>query len=179
MKLVGLDVSSKLIDLGNQLCESQKINNLLFEQGNCFSLEKRSNVDGVISLQTLSWLTEYETPLREIMRKINPQWIALTSLFYEGDISCMIQLEEHKEKRKYNYNIYSIPAVKRLCESEGYILTKIEPFIINIDIKKPQDIDYMGTYTKKIFKDDDDGFERLQISGPLLMNWYMLMIEKS
>ena len=44
---------------------------------------------------------------------------------------------------------------------------------IDIDIKKPKDKNLMGTYTVKTVEN-----KRLQISGPLLMNWYFIKIVK-
>jgi hypothetical protein len=37
----------------------------------------------------------------------------------------------------------------------------------------------MGTSTKTIFDKNKGNKKRLQISGSLLMNWYMLLIEKN
>jgi len=74
---------------------------------------------GVISLQTLSWLPEFEQPLRQIFEKIAPDWIAMSSLFYEGDISCKIEVEEHAAGNHFFYNVYSIPAVSRFAREFG------------------------------------------------------------
>lgn len=178
IEFVGLDYSEELISIGNQIARDKKIDNLTFSQGDWFNLSPREGCDGVISLQTLSWLPEYQTPLAEIFNKINPQWIALSSLFYEGDITCWIEVEEHTRERKCFYNVYSIPAIKRFCESHGYSVSKSTPFEINIDLDKPDNIDILGTYTKHALTNDAKGFERIQISGPLLMNWHMLLIEK-
>lgn len=176
----GLDYSSELISFANKMALNKQISNLTFEQGDWSNLTQRNDVDGVVSLQTLSWIPEYETPLLQIFRKIRPQWIAVTGLFYEGDITCIIEVTEHKKSnRKVYYNVYSIPAVKRLCEKQGYFVSKVSRFEIDIDIDEPNDIDIMGTYTKRAISSNANGFERLQISGPLLLNWYSLLIEKA
>jgi hypothetical protein len=109
---------------------------------------------------------------------MNPNWIALTSMFYEGDITCRTEVDEHKRNRKSFYNVYSLPAISRLCEAEGYDLTMSTPFEIDIDIDRPRDLDIMGTYTKRVVSNNANKFERLQISGPLLMSWYMVLIQK-
>jgi hypothetical protein len=117
--------------------------------------------------------------LQAIFHKIKPQWIAISSLFYEGDITCKVEVEEHRRNRKTFYNTYSLPEIRRFCKINGYTLKKAKPFAIKTDIVKPNDSNYMGTYTEKAINDNKNGFKRLQISGPLLMNWYMLLIEKN
>ena len=172
------DYSNELIQLGSKIAFDKGIKNLSFEQGDWFNMSPTTNFDGCISLQTLSWLPDYEKPLLAIFKDIQPNWIAITSLFYEGDITCRIEVEEHKRKRKSFYNIYSLPAINRLCQSNGFSLVKAVPFEIGIDIEKPPNLDLMGTYTRALVSGNDKKIERIQISGPLLMNWYMLLIEK-
>lgn len=173
------DYSNELTELGSKIALDKKIKNISFEQGDWFNMSHTTKFDACISLQTLSWLPNYEKPLMAIFEKINPNWIALTSLFYEGDITCRIEVEEHKRKKKSLYNIYSLPAISRLCQGNGFSLVKAIPFEIGVDIDKPSNIDLMGTYTRSIFAGNDKKLERLQISGPILMSWYMLLIEKS
>lgn len=172
------DYSEELNQMGNRIASEKGIKNLSFEQGDWYNLDLNKKFDGCVSLQTLSWLPDYEAPLLAIFEKINPEWIAISSLFYEGDITCRIEVEEYKRNRKTFCNTYSLPAIRRLCEINGYILKKITPFEIEIDITKPTEIDYMGTYTEKVLCEDKNQIKRLQISGPLLMNWYILLIEK-
>jgi trans-aconitate methyltransferase len=182
VSFTGFDYVQDLITLGAQISQNKNISNLHFEQGDWFDIKPTNKFDGVISFQTLSWLPEFEKPLLEIFKKLKPRWIALNSLFYEGDITCHIEVEEHRRNRKSFYNVYSIPAIKRLCKENGYTLTKISPFEMDIDIEKPAEIDFMATYTKRIYASAPprkNNFERLQISGPLLMTWYMLLIEQN
>ncbi len=178
-RFTGLDYSAELVTLSNRLAQERGIANLSFRKGDWYHLEKSSDFDGVISLQTLSWLPDYEAPLVEIFTKLAPNWIGLTSLFYEGDITCRIEVEEHKRKRKSFYNVYSLPAIGRLCEAHQYCLAKAIPFRISIDLEKPRDADVMGTYTRKVTDSETGEVERWQISGPLLMSWYMVLIEKN
>lgn len=133
-------------------------------------------VDGVVSLQTLSWLPEMVNPMTQIFEVIKPGWIGLTSLFYEGDISCRIEVFEHSRGRKTFYNVYSLKELNRLAIKYGYEIVKSNRFDIEIDIPKPTNTDLMGTFTEKIEGSSD--YKRLQISGPLLMNWYFVLIKK-
>ena len=133
-------------------------------------------VDGVISLQTLSWLPEMRNPMTQIFEVIQPNWIGLTSLFYEGDISCRIEVFEHSRSRKTFYNVYSLKELNRLAGEHEYEIVKYDRFDIRIDIPKPKNIDLMGTFTEKVEGSSD--YQRLQISGPLLMNWYFVLIKR-
>ena len=102
----------------------------------------------------------------------------MTGLFYEGDITCRIEIEEFiKNSRKVFYNTYSIPAVNRYCKALNYEISKYFPFEISIDLIKPNNKDILGTYTEKIIVNEFD-LKRIQISGPLLMNWYTILINK-
>jgi ubiquinone/menaquinone biosynthesis C-methylase UbiE len=174
-KYIGIDNSKKYIDIGLDILELKKSNNLDFIVDDWFNLNQYSNVDGVISLQTLSWLPEFENPLKEIFNKIKPQWISLSSLFYEGEItikSTVYQRKNFQHSKSY-YNTYSIPLLDQYCREYGYKIENYKPFEIDIDIKKPKDKNIMGTYTVKTVENN-----RLQISGPLLMNWYFIKIVK-
>ncbi len=55
-----------------------------------FRLNRFKGVDGVLLVQVLSWVSDYEKPLNQVFRKVRPKWIAVTALFYEG-ISIVIQ----------------------------------------------------------------------------------------
>lgn len=177
VQFTALDISIDLINTGSQAALERGVTNISFEHGDLFNYKGKSVYDGCICLQTLSWLEDYKEPLEIIFREIRPNWLGLTSLFYEGDISCRIEVFEIQKNCKYFYNVYSLPAIAKLCFQEGYSLVKAIPFEIDIDIPKPPSLDVMGTYTRKLAS---DGFreQRLQISGPLLMPWFMLLIER-
>jgi trans-aconitate methyltransferase len=173
----GLDYSKELVSIANEIASKRALRNLTFETADWFNLSPDKQADGVISLQSLSWLPEFERPLGQIFSKLKPQWIALTSLFYEGDITCRVEVEEHKRNnRRSFYNVYSLPSISRFCQLHNYHLTRFAPFKIDIDILKPNDIDFMSTYTLRVNEKSEDP-QRIQISGPLLMNWYMILIE--
>ena len=149
----------------------------MFDQGDWFNLNSKWGVvDGVISLQTLSWLPEMEQPMTQIFKVVNPNWIGLSSLFYEGDISCRIEVFEHVGGRKTFYNVYSIKELSRLAFEYGYEVQQFNRFEIGIDVPKSSNIDLMSTFTEKVQR--GMAYERLQISGPLLMNWYFVLLTK-
>jgi SAM-dependent methyltransferase len=176
----GIDINNDLIQYCNTLCEEENINNCKTEYGDLYNLdlEKYANrFEGITCYQTLSWLPDYEKALDGII-KLNPDWISLTSLFYEGLVDCKIEVQSYKSPqgknsfRTISYNIYSLPRIENLFFKKGYKIFKYCPFDIDIDLPKP-DHSYMQTYTQKLI----DG-KRIQISGPLLMNWYFIYAAK-
>lgn len=174
---VGLDISEELIRIAQTLASKQGIANLSFEIADLYELPAKKSTTGVISLQTLSWLPEAKEPLSQIFQKLKPRWVGLSSLFYEGDISCTIEVTEHQRSRRTFYNCYSIPEIQRICNEFGYNLSRVKPFEIQIDLPTPVDINFMGTRTVSVLAEDGT-HRRLQISGPLLMNWHFLLLER-
>jgi ubiquinone/menaquinone biosynthesis C-methylase UbiE len=123
VKFTAFDYSVELTELGKKIQADKKINNLDFEVGDWYNLNLSKNYDGCISLQTLSWLPDYRAPIIEIFQKITPDFLALTSLFYEGDITCRIEVEEcTRNNRKSFYNIYSLPAICNILSHHFYLL---------------------------------------------------------
>lgn len=171
-KFVGVDINPDLISNGNRLLQEMSVTNASLAIGDIYQLDDDyiGSFDGVVSFQTLMCLPEYRKPLASISR-LRPQWIALSSLFYDGPVSCTIQIEDHLEDdalRTSYYNVYSLPAVDRFLQGLGYGNFQAAPFEIDVDLPRPNGKG-RGTYTEKL----TDG-RRLQISGPLLMPWYFV-----
>lgn len=172
---IACDLSDELLDIGILKVQETNLTNLDFKKVDWFNMDHYAGIDGVISMQTLSWLPEFQNPFFELFSKVNPNWFGLTSLFYEGNITATSEINEHLRKRKSFYNTYSIPEIERFCKQFNYTVSKVIPFNIDIDLIKPQNNDLMLTYTKKIQKTN----ERIQICGPIMMNWKMVMIERN
>jgi cyclopropane fatty-acyl-phospholipid synthase-like methyltransferase len=173
----GIELSPELVSIANKSKQNSSINNLTFEVGDWFSLDSNlRGVDGVISLQTISWIEELHKPMEQIFTKIKPKWIGLSGLFYDGDITCRTEVYEHTKNRKVFYNTYSLKELGRIVNEYGYEISMVEPFFIDIDIQKSENIDIMGTYTRMLCGEDEP--KRIQISGPLLLNWYFVKITK-
>jgi SAM-dependent methyltransferase len=173
----GVDIDERLIAWGRT--ELADLPNVRLETGDLYQLPERmaGAVDGVIFLQTLSWLPEPEAPLRAIA-KLKPRWIACSSLFYDGPVSCTIQVRDASKPAGDQpyvdtfYNVYALDSIRRLLASEGFERVDAEPFELGIDLPQPADKG-MGTYTERLA----DG-RRLSISGPLLMPWHFVFAER-
>jgi SAM-dependent methyltransferase len=173
---IGFDSDPALIRAARQATKDNHLPNLDFELGDIYKIGAgRFEPDGVISLQTLSWLPSIEDPMISIFINMKPKWIALSSLFYEGDVTATVIVDEHQRSRQSFYNVYSIPKLNRLAKQFGYNICKIEKFLIDVDLPKPTDLNFMSTYTELLASEGQN--HRIQISGPLLMNWYFLLLQ--
>ncbi len=177
IKFVGLEKDRNLVNRGSRIlkgCDSK----VELIEGDLYELDGSYNrrFDGIVCVQTLSWLDGYED-FFEKMFVLEPSWMGITSLFYDGLVDCRILLTEyfgqHKDiEREHQYNIYSLELVKNLLVKNGY--TDIDWQVFNIDIDLPRPANkLMGTYTEKLV----DG-RRLQVSGPILMPWYFIYAKK-
>jgi SAM-dependent methyltransferase len=172
------DLSADLVEAGRSAAAAAGAHNLRFLQGDWYAYGSSEAFDGVVSLQTLSWLPEHESALQVVFDRIGPRWVGLSSLFYEGDISCRIEVHEHPRDRRSFYNVIALPALARLAERHGYVLERFEPFRIDVDLPRPADSDRMATYTRRVVDETGGEPERLQLSGPLLMSWYMVLLRR-
>lgn len=189
-KIIGMDINPELFLLAKKYREEHPQNNEIdikrgggsdieFVEGDWYSPDEKwkDQFDGIISLQSLSWMEDWKKAIKSIC-ELNPKWIAVSSLFYEGKIEYTIKLENHErldEKGKYtqtNYNILSLPIVREYICQLGYTKFIYKPFEIDIDIPKPEGYD-LGTYTVKT-----DLGKRMQISAALMMPWYFFYAEK-
>lgn len=174
---VGLDINADNIAIGNQLLNQAGISNCELVVGDVYNLDRKhvSAFDGVVSFQTLSWLPAFKQPLESIA-DLRATWLALTSLFYAGPVSCDISVKQFDEELNQvldiYYNIYSLPIIETCLRERRYGNFQSTEFEIDIDIPLPES-KLMSTYTRNL----EDG-SRLQVSGPLLMPWHFVACER-
>ena len=175
---IGLDFNKDLIKCAKK--SSKNIKNLNFMHGNILNINKKLKglYEGAISFQTLSVLEDYERAVKEMV-KLDPKFIAVSSLFWEGLTDFKIRvnrLSNSSYKRKVdnftNYNIYSLKNYISLLKNMGYRKNIFMKFDIPKSLPKPKDKTKMQSYTIKHNK------KNLQISGPVLMNWYFIISKK-
>ncbi len=166
---IGIDHSVELIEIARKQVRVKEINNLQFYEGNILNLrDLQFEADGVICIQTISWLNDFRELFSEIIRGVQPKWIAISGLFYEGNITAKIEILEHERQTKTFFNVYSLPEISRFINPLGYKIQSYQPFELKIDLPKPENINVMQTYTEHIVSDGEH--RRIQISGPLLIN---------
>lgn len=177
---VGMDIDEQLVRDGRDFFLRASVSNCQLLTGDLHRAPTyfdSGEFDGIISLQTLSWLPGYDKAF-DAISSLSPKWIALTSLFFDGPIEAKTIISEldpaqkGEIRRALFYNTYSIPLVKQYLLNHGYKQFKSTRFEIPIDLPRPTD-GKMQTYTERT----TDG-RRLQISGPLLMNWYFIYTAK-
>ncbi len=147
-RFTGIDINTKLFDLYKGVAK-----NIRFEYGDIYNINQNymNQYQGIICLQTLSWLPDYRKPLEQ-MCKLNAEWIAFSALLYDGMINYTISLENY-ERPTHNsdfsqvyYNIYSVPKLAEEFKKYGYEHVYYQPFEIDIDISKPEHRN-LGYYT--------------------------------
>lgn len=131
--------------------------------------------DLAFSRSSLSW---FEDPYDALsaMCMIKAKYIAISSLFYPGLIDAKTRIVEYNSDLEISverhYNTLSMPLVENELKRFGYTSPCWQEFIIGDDLDEPLNRNSMQTYT--VMKADDS---RLQLSGPLLMNWWFLLAE--
>jgi hypothetical protein len=120
---LGIDINSELINWGQKFHKDIANTKLIIGDWYNFPTEEhKREFDGIVSFQTLSWLQDFREPINKLI-ELEPKWIGLTSLFFEGDINCTIAAQDYtepiggKDYKETYYNIYSLPLVEKF----GYI----------------------------------------------------------
>lgn len=178
-KFTGLELNPELVNLGKEQFKKFNQQNCRLLQGDIYEIDEDfiGKFDGILNTQLLLHLPEFRTPITNLI-KLKPKWIAMASLFFDGEINCTIHIQDYTNPLagnpygEKNYNIYCLRLVKELFEEEGYTQFKFAPFEIDIDLPKPK-TKGMGTYTETL-----KNGHRLQISGPLLMPWHFVLAKK-
>jgi SAM-dependent methyltransferase len=178
LRFVGAELNEDLVSAGRAILRTRSITQRVdIDVADLYSLPRGyiGQFDGVVCLQTLSWLPGFEQAL-EAMSRLQPRWIALSSLFYDGLVSFDIRVREHTlagADCESLFNIYALPRVRAFLGSLGYIRFRAIPFGIDVDLPVPEH-GSMGTFTRKL-----DSGDRLQFSGPLLAPWYFVCAERA
>lgn len=180
IKFVGMDIEKDCIDYANGiLSKTSKWGNCSFYVGDWFNMEPKwiNAFDGIISLQMVLMLPDYREGLKKLA-DLSPDWIAFSSLFYEGDIEYTIKFRNYyrpsngKDYTECYYNIHSTIQCKKFMNELGYRHFEYMPFEIDIDIPRTDSKD-IGTYTVGT----DEG-KRIMISGGMMMPWYFAVAYK-
>lgn len=179
-RFVGIELNPEFVTRGNAVFRERGVRYCTLESGDFYNLGKKyvGRFDGLVSFQTLSWLPDYRRALTRMI-DLKAKWIGLTSLFFDGHVSCQIKVRDYSmpvARRRYREtycNVYSLKQIEDLFRRKGYSRIVYQPFEIDIDLPR-NNVRGMGTYTERLH-----GGRRIQISGPLLMNWYFVFAQRS
>ena len=183
---IGFDYQEEFLSIAEDYqseAKSERLNVVSFKQADIYnlgqfgeSLRGSIEIDGILFLQTMSWLTNWRESLLQL-GNLNSKWIAMSSLFYEGFIEAEITIKTHAvssgEHTSFPYNVYSIPLVEDCLRSNGFKDFIWKEFNLVSPIARPDDVNKMGTYSIET----KDG-TLLQKSGPILMPWYFLIAKR-
>jgi len=171
-KWVGVDSAQAYVKLARESVQDPRFEFLL---GDFYSLHEDfspDQFDVCFSIQTLSWLPDYEDAIRELMQ-VTRGWIFVTSLFSDSFVDAFIRVVDRADQfpgLDANYNVYSYPRFESFCKNLGARDVTSTDFEIDVDLNPPED-GGMGTYT---IRTENRG--RMQVSGPLLMPWKFVAI---
>ncbi|MCK4911464.1 MAG: methyltransferase domain-containing protein [Thermodesulfovibrionales bacterium] len=170
---LGVDIVEDFIDEGRERFRGVK--NVRFERGNIFDLSDTygKDFDICINYKTLSWLPSYEEPVRQMIN-VTRERIYITSLFFEGDVDFSVRVHENQMGRDvYTYlNTYSMPRFTEYCIGLGARNVEFHDMKLDLDLPESEDPDVLDTFTRRL----DDG-QRLEITGVVLLNWKLVVIE--
>jgi hypothetical protein len=169
----GVDLKDEFLDAGRDHLEHDRFELI---QGDLYDLRESvgdRRFDASFSIQTLSWLDDYEKPVEEMLA-VTDGWVIASSLFSPSAMDAFIRVEGRlagpHEGTSSHYNVYSLPRFEKFVRDRGATEVVAEPFDIDIDLDPPED-GGMGTYTERTA----DG-RRLQFSGPIAMPWWFVAV---
>jgi ubiquinone/menaquinone biosynthesis C-methylase UbiE len=171
-----------LLDYVEESIELAKRNlvegNFEFHVGDMCNMNNVENetFDLMFCWQTLSWITHPKEGLLELIRVLKPGGkLYLSSLFnLDYDVDIFSSLTDHTRSEDVRnipsaYNTFSEKTISSWLVNSGVRL-KFHKFIPTVDFEKVS----RGRGTHTVMTEQG----RIQISGGLLMNWYVLEITK-
>ena len=175
---MGIDISPDIVKIENNILHERKVKNCELKVGDILDLDYSmiNKYDGIISLQTFNILPDCKMIIKS-MCGLNPQWIAFSTLGFEGLIDYNIKLYDYNKRKNGEcaevfYNIYSLPVMKKYCVEFGYYDFRFMEFEMDIDLSHNNKLG-RGTYTVKT-----ENGKRIQISGAMMMPWYFVFVTK-
>ena len=150
---LGIDYNTQLINIGKKFLKKNKnLKNLELKKDKWQNiLRYKSKYDGILSFHTLSYLDIWYTESLKNIKKKNFNFVALSSLFYEGKVDYKIFVNDFSKSEftKSYYNIFSVTKIKKILKKNGYRKIFYKEFMIERNLKKPAHKG-MGAYTLKL-----------------------------
>lgn len=179
---IGFDLSNFLLNRAKNYVKKNKIKNISFYNKNLtnislnnLNIEKK--YDGITANHALSVFDDYESLIKSA-KKFKPSFICVNSMFWDGDLDFKIDVNFLKKKGKKRkifktlvYNIYSLKKYINFMEKNGYKKNIYKKFILNKKLVN-KNKKSMGTYTALLNN------KKVQISGPIILDWYFILSKK-
>jgi SAM-dependent methyltransferase len=167
----GVDIAGEvLFPIGTPFFRSKGLE-VDLKVGDFYKLEDhfdRKKFDLVLAIHTFSSLETYDAYLDQLLLATKG-WLFVNAMFTEFDVDVNIEVTDYTWPEDCpnpgNYNVYSLPRFRKICEARGCKQFVSRDFVIDTDLPLPEN-GGLGTYTRKL----DDG-RRLQFSGPIFLPW--------
>ena len=121
---LGIDYNTNLINLGKKFLKKYKnLKNLELKKDKWQNIKRyKLKYDGILSFQTLSYLDIWYTESLKNIKKKNFNFVAFSSLFYEGKVDYKIFVNDFSKSEftKGYYNIFSLNKIKNILKKNGY-----------------------------------------------------------
>lgn len=179
LRLTGIDHDRKNIEFADAYARENQSNDIKFEYGDWLNMPSayKDQFSGIVTIHTLCCFRNIEKPICKLA-ELNPDWIAMKSLFYEGPLDVLIHMRDlesdeiHDDNHDGDFNIFSINKTKEIFQSLGYSLI-FEPFFPDIQMPRKNNGE-RGTYTVKT-----EWSDFTQFSGPVHLPWYFIIAIKN
>jgi hypothetical protein len=183
VQFLGLDYNQNHIKYAQSIIPKENVSNLAFEVFDVLGSEKISipkTIEpkglGLISIHTLCCFKNFE-PFFEKIVSVNPNWIVINSLFWQGALEVLVHVREIDNLRSdedpdSDFNIFSKELVTKYLENFGYKV-EFQDFYPEKNLPAPKD-GRRGTYTVST-----DFHPRTQFSGPVHLPWSFMIAQKS
>lgn len=178
VKYFGIDYNQKKIEFGKKLIAERKVEDIDLDSADWFNLpaDYKGRFEGIVSIHAVCCLKHIEKAL-EPMFALQPRWIAINSLFYDGPLDVLTHIRNHNnpdlkdDNPDGDFNIFSLTRTSDISREKGYEVI-YEPFYPAGAIQRRDD-GGRGTYTMKT-----DFHEHTQFSGPVFLPWHFVLIRK-
>jgi len=176
INFLGTDYQSSRISLAKKLNKNHKIK---FKKFNILEsiTDFKNKFDGLICIHTLCCFKKIDKVI-DNMCGIKPKWIAINSLFFDGDLDVLIHIRDHKNKKvnddnpNADFNIFSLAKIEKFFKKNGYKIIIKKPYFPNKAIKKRGK--ERGSYTIKT-----EIHKNTTFSGPVHLPWYFVIAKKN
>ena len=176
INFLGVDYETSRIKLGRKLNTNPKIKiKKLDILKSVKSLQNK--FDGLICIHTLCCFKKLDIVIKNFC-KIKPKWIAINSLFFDGDLDVLIHIRDHQNKKlkdnnpNSDFNIFSLKKLKEIFNKNGYKIVCERPYFPIKKIKKVGK-GKRGSYTLKT-----EIHKHSTFSGPVYLPWHFVVAKK-
>jgi len=176
INFLGTDYEMARIKKGQKLNTNPKIK---FKKLDILKSVKsfQNKFDGLICIHALCCFKELDTVVKNFC-KIKPKWIAINSLFFDGNLDVLIHIRDHQDKKlkdknpNGDFNIFSLTKIKEVFQKNGYKIVSKRPYFPKRKIKNLEK-GKRGSYTIKTAIHKHSTF-----SGPVYLPWHFIVAKE-